>query len=391
MKRSSDEGIWEFETRAGLVVRAWWAGGSELVDEHVVAYLAVDEVGPGIQLRVVRYEHNNMSGSATPPPLEQIEEFANEPANALWLIDKRDRLDRRLLPLRLPAVKRPGKKPDGFYGLVLVFKRMCELRNESFAHRIARDNDVTPNVVYRWVAEAKRRGITVDDDAERARSDDQRLSRWRSHHERAQGQRLQAGRRRGRPTSSGCITANGSSARWADTAAARKPSRRSPICCGSSTSARPYRPTSSPSPVTSPGWLDHLEHVVGRKRSTVHGYGITLRYAISAIGEMRLQKVTAADLDGIYRAMARRGLSARTVRYLYSILRKAFGDAERQGLVATNVVPRSTPPSTTAAKAATYPTWTWDELAVFLAHIEGHSLEPRRSPSLLSPAAGEPR
>lgn len=120
------------------------------------------------------------------------------------------------------------------------------------------------------------------------------------------------------------------------------------------------------------GWLDHLEHVVGRKRSTVHGYRQTLlAYAVPAIGEMRVQKVTAADLDGIYRAMSRRGLSPRTVRYLYSILRKAFGDAERKGIVATNVVTRSTPPSTVAAKAPTFSIWTWDELGSFLDHIDG--------------------
>lgn len=121
------------------------------------------------------------------------------------------------------------------------------------------------------------------------------------------------------------------------------------------------------------GWLDHLEHVVGRKASTVLSYRITLKNALPIIGPMRMQNVTASDIDGIYRAMARRGLKPRTVRYLYSILRKAFGDAERQGIVATNVVTRSTPPSTVAARAPQFRTWTDAELARFLAHIDGRA------------------
>ena len=122
------------------------------------------------------------------------------------------------------------------------------------------------------------------------------------------------------------------------------------------------------------GWLDHLEHVVKRMPSTVRSYRITLASnALPTIGHMRLQKVTAGDLDGIYRAMARRGLKPRTARYLYSILRKAFADAERQGLVPANVVLRSTPPSTVAARAPKFRTWTDAELARFLAHIDGHA------------------
>jgi integrase len=107
----------------------------------------------------------------------------------------------------------------------------------------------------------------------------------------------------------------------------------------------------------------------------VHGYRITLwAYAVPAIGAIRLQRVSAADLDAIYRTMATRGLSPRTIRYLYTILRKAFADAERQGLVPVNVVPRSTPPSTTAAKGPTMPVWTWDDLAAFLDHVDGRPL-----------------
>jgi integrase len=120
------------------------------------------------------------------------------------------------------------------------------------------------------------------------------------------------------------------------------------------------------------GWLEHLELVVGRKPSTVDSYRKMIRrYVSPAIGSKRLQVVTATEVDDLYREMVRRGLSARSVRYVHSILRRAFGDAHRKDLVATNVVVRTSPPSTVSAKAPTFTTWSADELGRFLADIEG--------------------
>lgn len=120
------------------------------------------------------------------------------------------------------------------------------------------------------------------------------------------------------------------------------------------------------------GWLEHLELVAGRRPSTVSSYRKMLaRYLPEPLRAARLQHVTVADIDGVYRVMARRGLSARTIRYLHTVLRKVFADAQRQGLVVANVVDRASPPSTVAAKAPTFPTWSEDELNRFLDHIEG--------------------
>lgn len=117
-------------------------------------------------------------------------------------------------------------------------------------------------------------------------------------------------------------------------------------------------------------WLDHLADVVGRKPSTIASYRQYAKY-LEPIADMRLQKVTATDVDRIYRDMARRGLKPRTIRQLYTIARKAFGDAVRQGIVSTNVIERTSPPSTTSAKAPTFPTWTWEQLGRFLDHVDG--------------------
>ena len=161
MKRNVDEGTWEFEPRQGLVVMAYRTGRP---DEHVLAQMFIEEHEGGIRLRVGRYEHNLTGGPPSPPPLEQIEAFANQPTNAVFLIQTMDAPAAGTLPRFLPGVRVPGRKPNDFYGWVLIHKRACEERGDSYAHRIARDNNVTPNVVYRWVQEAKRRGISIDDD-----------------------------------------------------------------------------------------------------------------------------------------------------------------------------------------------------------------------------------
>jgi integrase len=118
-------------------------------------------------------------------------------------------------------------------------------------------------------------------------------------------------------------------------------------------------------------WVDHLEHVVERKASTVASYRSSLaRYVEPTIGGLRLQQVTAADLDGLYRRMATAGQAARTIRLLHSILRAALGHAERLGLVERNVAVRATPPSTRAAKAPELAVWNVDQLGAFLDSID---------------------
>lgn len=120
------------------------------------------------------------------------------------------------------------------------------------------------------------------------------------------------------------------------------------------------------------GWIEHLEHVVGRKPTTVAEYRSKIAtYVLPPLGDRPLQRVTVEEVDGIYARMKRRGLSASTVRQLHAILNKAFGDAERKGIVAFNVVRRSSPPSARAAKAPTFPTWTAEQLGSFLDLIEG--------------------
>lgn len=68
------------------------------------------------------------------------------------------------------------------------------------------------------------------------------------------------------------------------------------------------------------------------------------------------------------------GLSARSVRYLHSIIHAALADALRWDLVLRNVADAATPPSHSAAKARPPKTWSAPELRVFLESVAGERL-----------------
>lgn len=111
--------------------------------------------------------------------------------------------------------------------------------------------------------------------------------------------------------------------------------------------------------------------------STHESYRRVLRAHVTpAIGGVPLTRLTATALDDLYARLLRDGrcdgtggLSARTVRYTHTIIRRTLADAVRKGLLARNVADLADPPSATEAKAPTMRTWTADELAAFLKHV----------------------
>jgi integrase len=66
------------------------------------------------------------------------------------------------------------------------------------------------------------------------------------------------------------------------------------------------------------------------------------------------------------RGLGRGGLSARTARYVFTILRSALGDAVKQWRLAVNPTERSTPPSSSEDRLPKRQAWTAPELARFL-------------------------
>src|SRR4051812_19148488 len=75
------------------------------------------------------------------------------------------------------------------------------------------------------------------------------------------------------------------------------------------------------------------------------------------------------------RADGQDGLSPRTVRYVFTILRSALGDVVRHGRLAGNPTDRSTPPTPSQARPPEMHAWTAPELARFLRWAEEHDAD----------------
>jgi len=124
-------------------------------------------------------------------------------------------------------------------------------------------------------------------------------------------------------------------------------------------------------------WLDGLE-ARGRRPSTVADYRKKVRtYVLPTLGDVRLQELTPRHCDALWtelanngRARGEGGLSARTVRYVATILGRALSDAERSSLIQRNPVKLSTPPAASAAQAPEMKVWEPGQLATFLQHAE---------------------
>ena len=92
--------------------------------------------------------------------------------------------------------------------------------------------------------------------------------------------------------------------------------------------------------------------------STLSSYRKNIRLHIDPyLGAQPVARLTGSAVDAWMRNLEESGradgqgggLSARTVRYVYTILRSALSDAVRQGRLAVNPTDRSTPPSTATA------------------------------------------
>ena len=120
-------------------------------------------------------------------------------------------------------------------------------------------------------------------------------------------------------------------------------------------------------------WLDSLA-MQGRKATTLRGYRSVLEHRILPhLASIGIQELQAKDLDAMYASLLRRGLSMTSVRQAHAVMSKMLHDAERQGLVTRNVARSASPPPPAAARARApeIRVWSPDELAEFLAFIEG--------------------
>ena len=128
-------------------------------------------------------------------------------------------------------------------------------------------------------------------------------------------------------------------------------------------------------------WLPAARRRVAE--GTFDSYERNVRHHIipSTIGGMQLQALDGAALDRLYAQLETTGnkrtggpLSARTVRYIHTILHVALRDAVKWKRVQANAADQATPPSAKAAKAPEMHTWTGRQLATFLERTDGDRL-----------------
>lgn len=128
-------------------------------------------------------------------------------------------------------------------------------------------------------------------------------------------------------------------------------------------------------------WLPTIKSRL--KPSTFDSYRRNIElHVLPRIGGRRLHELTPPLLNAMYgdllesgRLNGQGGLSAKTVRYIHTILHKALADALDAGLVATNVAERAKPPRPPSSAPTELRFWTPDELRTFLDQVAGRRLE----------------
>jgi integrase len=89
--------------------------------------------------------------------------------------------------------------------------------------------------------------------------------------------------------------------------------------------------------VTQLGWLDDTIDPSSLKPSTKASYRyLAETHIIPVIGDTRLSKLRAADIQRLLKVKREERLSDRTRQLIHAVLRRALGDAERWGLIGRN-------------------------------------------------------
>jgi len=126
-------------------------------------------------------------------------------------------------------------------------------------------------------------------------------------------------------------------------------------------------------------WLDGLRLAP----STVASYRKNVRLHIAPnVGSMPLASLSPVVLDRLYVQLERdgradhrqgEGLSARTVRYVHTIISSALRDAVDAGLIPANPAARAHPPTAKQAASPEMHPWEAKQLAAFLGWAREHS------------------
>ena len=96
-------------------------------------------------------------------------------------------------------------------------------------------------------------------------------------------------------------------------------------------------------------WLPSVRDNV--RPGTYRPYEAIVRLHINpTLGSTKLEKLTAMQLERLYREKLKEGFSARRVKYIHVTIRKALKDAVRLQLLPRNVADAAIPPKVTTTK-----------------------------------------
>jgi integrase len=117
-------------------------------------------------------------------------------------------------------------------------------------------------------------------------------------------------------------------------------------------------------------WLPAIAATV--RPLTLTQYRSLIRNRIKPrIGHLRLQALTGAHLNAMYRELEQEGLAAASLRQTHAVVSRALRDAVRWGKVQRNAAQAADPPALADTRATA---WTARELGRFLEHVRGDRL-----------------
>jgi integrase len=126
-------------------------------------------------------------------------------------------------------------------------------------------------------------------------------------------------------------------------------------------------------------WLPAIRASV--RPSTLDSYEQMIRVHVApTLGATKLQKLTAAQLNGFYADLLEggrrdgKGLAPKSVRNIHVVLRKALGDAVRWNLLTRNPAEFADPPKLVDSGRREMASWTAQELSTFLDATSDHHL-----------------
>jgi integrase len=118
--------------------------------------------------------------------------------------------------------------------------------------------------------------------------------------------------------------------------------------------------------------------------STLYSYDRNLRlHVLPQLGSVQLRRIDGGMLNALYAQLLADGkqsnggggrLSARSVRYVHTIVHRAFRDAVRWGRITRNPADAADPPRAAATARPAMNTWSADQVRAFLEYTADHRL-----------------